>query len=428
MKKTIAVILAAGRGTRMKSDKPKVMHKLLGRAMISYVVDSVRSVNASEIIAVTGYGSDRVEEFLKSTNIKTAQQKKLLGSADAVSAAAKKIKNKSGNILIVYGDTPLVRKETVKKLLDKHNETDASLTLITAVLRNPTGYGRIIRNTAGKILKIAEETEIRSSGKEIREINVGTCCFKSEDLFGSLKEVGCDNAKKEYYLTDAVKILADKGKKIESITLEDSDEMIGVNSRVELAEAASVIKRRILNELMMSGVTIQDPATTTIYPGVKIGKDTIIYPNTVIESDVVIGDFCHIGPFAHLRGGTKVGEKCEIGNFVELVRTEVGDFTKVKHHTYLGDAKVGKNVNIGAGTITANYDGKNKNKTFIGDNSFIGVGAVLIAPVRIGKKVLVGAGAVVLKGHNIKDGGTVVGVPAHILEKRKSERRKGDRR
>jgi bifunctional UDP-N-acetylglucosamine pyrophosphorylase/glucosamine-1-phosphate N-acetyltransferase len=423
MQKTIAVILAAGRGTRMKSDKPKVMHEILGRAMISYVVDSVKGANVSGTIAVTGYGSEKVEEFLKSTKVKTALQKKLLGSADAVSAAAKKIKNKSGNILIVYGDTPLIRKETIKRLIDKHNETDANLTLMTAILRNPTGYGRIIRNTAGSILKIAEETEIRASGKEIREVNVGTCCFKSEDLFESLKEIGCDNAKKEYYLTDAVKILADKGKKIESITLEDIEEMIGVNSRVELAEAASVIKRRISNELMMAGVTIQDTATTTIYPGVKIGKDSVIYPNTIIESDVVIGESCHIGPFAHLRPGTKVGNKAEIGNFVELVRTEIGEHTKVKHHTYLGDTKVGNNVNIGAGTITANYDGKNKNRTVIGNNSFIGVGTILIAPVKIGKRAMTGAGTVVLKGNNVKDGATAVGVPARILERRRGERR-----
>lgn len=407
----------------MKSAKPKVMHEILGRAMISYVVDSVKGANVSGTIAVTGYGSEKVEEFLKSTKVKTALQKKLLGSADAVSTAAKKLKNKSGNILIVYGDTPLIRKETIKRLIDKHNETGASLTLMTAVLRNPTGYGRIIRNTAGSILKIAEETEIRASGKEIREVNVGTCCFKSEDLFESLKAIGCDNAKKEYYLTDAVKILADKGKKIESITLEDIEEMIGVNSRVELSEAVSVIKRRISNELMMAGVTIQDPATTTIYPGVKIGKDSVIYPNTIIESNVVIGESCHIGPFAHLRSGTKVGNKAEIGNFVELVRTEIGEHTKVKHHTYLGDTKVGHNVNIGAGTITANYDGKNKNRTVIGNNSFIGVGTILIAPVKIGKRAMTGAGTVVLKGNNVKDGATAVGVPARILERRRGERR-----
>jgi len=188
------------------------------------------------------------------------------------------------------------------------------------------------------------------------------------------------------------------------------------------------MKNRIMEELMASGVTIQDPATTTIYPDVKIGKDTVIYPNTIIESDVRIGSNCHIGPFARLRGGTRIGDKTEIGNFVELVRTEVADSTKIKHHTYLGDAKVGRLVNIGAGTITANYDGKNKSKTFIGDGSFIGVGAILIAPVKIGKKALVGAGAVILRGTIVKDGATVVGVPAKILRRRVGDRREADRR
>lgn len=424
MKNTIAVILAAGRGTRMKSETPKVMHALLGRPMISYVVDTVCKAGVDDIILVAGFGSEQVKEFFKDTKIKTVLQKKLLGSADAVNTAKINIKKSKNNILIVYGDTPLIKKETLQRLAEKHKTSGASLTLLTATLKNPTGYGRIIRNTDGKILKIAEEDEARSYKKEIKEINVGTCLFKAEDLFGALKEIKPNNVKKEYYLTDAVKILSDKGKAVESVAIEDNSEMIGVNSRAELAEVADILKNRIAYELMLSGITVQDPSSTTIYPDVKIGKDTIIYPNTVIESDVKIGDLCHIGPFAHIRPGTRIGNKVEVGNFVELVRTEVGDLTKVKHHTYLGDTKVGKNVNIGAGTITANYDGKNKNKTIIGDGAFIGVGAILIAPLKVGKKALVGAGAVVLKGQNIKDGATAVGVPAHILQKRKDERRK----
>ena len=426
MKNTIAVILAAGRGTRMKSDTPKVMHRILGMPMISYVVDAVRKSGVKSVVLVTGFGSVRVQEFFKDTGAKTVLQKKLLGSGDAVNTAKKEISKIKGDCLVVYGDTPLVKPETIKKLIEKHNVSGASLTLLTAILKNPTGYGRIIRNTEGRIMKIAEENEAKTYKKEIKEINVGTCIFRAEDLLKVLDEIKPDNAKKEYYLTDAVKIFSDNDKKIESVSIEDLDEMIGVNSRVELAEAVSIIKRRISNEFMMSGVTIQDPVTTTIYPGVKIGKDSVIYPNTIIESDVIIGDSCHIGPFARLRPGTKVGKKCEIGNFVELVRTEIGESTKVKHHTYLGDTKVGNNVNIGAGTITANYDGKNKNRTVIGDNSFIGVGTILIAPVRIGKRAITGAGTVVLKGNNIKDGATAVGVPARILERRTGERRGRD--
>ena len=277
-------------------------------------------------------------------------------------------------------------------------------------------------------MKIAEEDEAKTYKKESGEINVGTCVFNSRSLLEALNKIRPENTKKEYYLTDAVKIFSDSGKKIESVAIEDLDEMVGVNSRVELALAASCIKSRILNEHMMSGVTIQDPTTTTIYPDVKIGKDTVIYPNTIIESDVRIGSDCHIGPFARLRGGTRIGDRAEIGNFVELVRTKISGATKIKHHTYLGDTDVGRNVNIGAGTITANYDGKNKNRTFIGDGSFIGVGAILIAPVKIGKKALVGAGAVILKGTVVKNGATVVGVPAKILRKKISDRRKGDSR
>lgn len=410
----------------MKSEKPKVMHEILGHPMISYVVDSISAAAVKDIVIVTGFGNEKVKDYFNGTKVKTVPQKKLLGSADAVNAARKKVERSKGDILVVYGDTPLIKKETIRKLIEKHRSSGASLTLLTAILKNPTGYGRIIRNTDGNILKIAEEDEAGMDKKEIKEINVGTCIFKAEDLFGPLAEIKRDNAKKEYYLTDAVNILSLKAKKIGSIAIDDLSEMIGVNSRKELAEAATVLKNRTADGLMASGVTIQDPSSTTIYPGVQIGRDTIIYSNTVIESDVVIGESCHIGPFAHIRPGTRIGNKVEVGNFVELVRTDVQDFTKVKHHTYLGDTKVGKFVNIGAGTITVNYDGKNKNRTVIGDRAFIGVGAILIAPIKIGRKALVGAGSVVLKGRNIKDGATVVGVPARILQRRKQSRRRED--
>ncbi len=427
MKKMIAVILAAGRGTRMKSDTPKVLHGILGKPMISYVTGAVSRAGVKDIVVVTGFGSDKVKDFFYGTRVRTIVQKKLLGSADAVGAAKREIRGHS-DVLVVYGDTPLITEDTLKSLIKKHKSSGASLTLLTAVLKDPAGYGRIIRDTAGRITRIAEESEVREYKKEIREINVGTCVFTCGDLLDAIKDIGCDNSKREYYLTDAVKILSARAKKVESMAMENSDEMIGINSRIELAKAANVMKNRIMEELMASGVTIQDPATTTIYPDVKIGKDTVIYPNTIIESDVRIGINCHIGPFARLRGGTRIGDKAEVGNFVELVRTRIADSTKIKHHTYLGDAKVGRNVNVGAGVITANYDGKNKSKTFIGDGSFIGVGAILIAPVKIGKKALVGAGAVILRGTIVKDGATVVGVPAKILRRRIGDRRKEPRR
>ncbi len=404
----------------MKSDTPKVLHTILGKPLISYVTGAVSRASVKDIVVVAGFGSDKVKDLFKGTKVKTVVQKKLLGSADAVGAAKKEIRPKC-DVLVVYGDTPLITEETLKKLIEKHRTSAASLTLLTATLKDPSGYGRIIRDTDGRITKIAEDSEVREYKKEIREINVGTCVFASDDLLGALKDIRCENSKREYYLTDAVKILSARGKKVESVAVENIDDMTGINSRVELAAATNVMKKRIMEELMVSGVTIQDPATTTIYPGVLIGKDTVIYPNTIIESDVRIGENCHIGPFARLRGGTRLGDRTEVGNFVELVRTQVAGSTKIKHHTYLGDAKVGRLVNIGAGVITANYDGKNKNKTFIGDGSFIGVGAILIAPVKIGKKALVGAGSVILKGQNVKDGTTVVGVPAKILKRRSGD-------
>jgi len=427
MKKTVAIILAAGRGTRMKSDTPKVLHEILGRPMISYVTGAVSRAAIKDIVVVAGFGSDEVKDFFYGTKVKTVIQKRLLGSADAVRAAKREVRA-YGDVLVVYGDTPLITEGTIKLLIEKHKSSGASLTLLTAVLKDPAGYGRIVRDTDGRITKIAEDSEVREYKKEIREINVGTCVFTSVDLLDALKEIGCDNNKGEYYLTDAVKILSARARKVESVTMENSDEMIGINSRIELATATNVMKKRIMEELMASGVTIEDPATTTICPDVKIGKDTVIYPNTIIESDVRIGSNCRIGPFARLRGGTRIGDKTEIGNFVELVRTKIDASTKVKHHTYLGDAKIGRNVNIGAGTITANYDGKNKNKTFIGNGSFIGVGAIFIAPVKIGKKALIGAGAVILKGTIVKDGVTMVGVPAKILRRRAGDRRREDRR
>jgi len=427
MKNIVAIILAAGRGTRMISDTPKVLHEILGQPMISYVTGAVSRAAVRDMVVITGFGGDKVKDLFAGTKIKTVAQKRLLGSADAVAAAKREIRGYS-EVLVVYGDTPLVTEDTLKKLIEKHRSTRASLTLLTAVLKDPSGYGRIIRDSRNKIIKIAEDGEAREYKQEIREINVGTCVFSRHDLLTALKEIGCDNSKGEYYLTDAVKILSARALKVESIVMKNLDEMIGVNSRIELARASNIMKNRIMERLMASGVTIQDPATTTIYPDVKIGRDTVIYPNTIIESDVRIGSGCHIGPFARLRGGTRIGDKSEVGNFVELVRSRIANSTKIKHHTYLGDATVGKNVNIGAGTITANYDGKNKNKTFIGDGAFVGVGAILIAPVKIGKKALVGAGAVILRGTVVRDGATVVGVPAKILRRRVGDRRGTDRR
>ncbi|MDP3804877.1 MAG: sugar phosphate nucleotidyltransferase, partial [Candidatus Omnitrophota bacterium] len=346
-------------------------------------------------------------------------QKNLLGSGDAVIRAKKTLAKYAGDILVICGDTPLIRSGTIKSLIEHHKNSGASATVLTVKMKDPMGYGRIVRDDNKKVLRIVEDLEASTYEEAIDEINVGTYCFKVKDLFDALAGVRPDNKNKEVYLTDVIGILHNKGKRIESVLTEDAYEAIGINDRSDLAEAVGILKNRILRQIMSSGVTIEDPATTTVYPGSKIGRDSVIHPNTLIESDVEIGERCHIGPFARIRPGVRIGDNVEIGNFVELVRTRIDNYTKVKHHTYLGDATVGKNVNIGAGTITANFDGGVKNMTIIESGASIGVGAILIAPVKIGKLATVGAGSVVPKGRNVPAGATVVGVPARILKKSK---------
>ena len=415
MKHTVAVILAAGKGTRMKSDVPKVLHEILDRPIIHYVLDAVRGAGVKDIVVVAGYGKKEVKEAVKPA--KVVIQKKLLGSGDAVRTARNALKKHSGDILIVCGDTPLVKPQTLRAIIEKHKNLNASVTILTAKIDDPASYGRIVRDNNGRITKITEKIEAGGAEENIDEVNVGTYVFKASDLFDALAEVRPNNKKRELFLTDTIEILCKKGKTIECVILTDAEEMIGINSRIDLAVAIKILKNKTLERLMLEGVTIEDPQSTTIFPGAKIGRDSVIHPDTVIESDVEIGERCHIGPFARLRPGVRLGNDIEVGNFVELVRTRIGNGSKVKHHTYLGDTIVGNKVNVGAGTITANFNGKNKNKTFIGDGSFIGIGARLVAPVKVGKKAIVGAGSVVPKNHNVPDGATVVGVPARVLKK-----------
>lgn len=417
MRDTIAIVLAAGKGTRMKSDTPKVMHEILGRPLIEHTLSSIREAGVKDIIVITGYGSAALKGSLGGA--KVLRQKKLLGSGDAVNTARSRLKGFGGNVLVVCGDTPLLKSDTMRNLIGKHKTSDAAATILTVKLKEPTGYGRILRDAEGRIIKIVEEEDAPLYEKVINEINVGTYCFKADDLFRALTGVKPDNNKKEYYLTDVIGILNKEKKVVESFETGDPDEALGINTRKDLAAAIASLKERTLGRLMESGVTIEDPSSTVIYPGVEIGRDSVIRPNTLIESDVAIGRNCSIGPFTRIRPGVKIGDGAEVGNFVELVRTTVGDNSKIKHHTYLGDTSVGKNVNIGAGTIVANFDGVRKNRTVIGDGAFIGIGARLIAPVRIGRLALVGAGSVVCRNRDVPDGATVVGVPARVIRKKK---------
>ena len=417
MKNIATIILAAGEGTRMKSSLPKVLHNICGKPMLEYLIDNVNSIGMDKVFAVVGHKAGLVKQQIR--GIKCITQSELLGTGDAVTRARSAIlkDSKIDNVLILYGDTPLLGRETIKKLIEKHVSASAGATLLTAQLKNPTGYGRVIRSSGNKIVKIVEELDASIYEKVVEEINVGVYCFNKRALFYGLEKIKPDNKKEEYYLTDTIEVLTKSNILVESVSTNDPEEFLGVNTRAELGKAELVMRKRILDKIMDAGVTIIDPNNTYIEQGVDIEKDTVIYPYTFIENNVKIGSNCSIGPFARLRPGTIVGDKVGIGNFVEIVRSSIGRETKIRHQCYIGDTIIGKNVNIGAGTIVANYDGKEKHKTVIEDNAFIGTGTILIAPVKVGRGAITGAGSVVTRNKNVPAGKTVVGIPARILDK-----------
>jgi bifunctional UDP-N-acetylglucosamine pyrophosphorylase/glucosamine-1-phosphate N-acetyltransferase len=411
-----AIILAAGKGERMKSALPKVLHQLCCRPMLGYVTDLVSDLKIGRYVVVLGFESQQVKRFLPA-KAKTTVQKKLLGTADAVKQALPSLKNFRGTCLVLYGDCPLLKKETIEKLIMRHIESKAAATLLTARLEKPFGYGRILRDKYSSICGIVEEKDADDFQKEIKEINTGIVCFDSEKLRRSLKLIRPNNVKKEYYLTDAIGIMYNNGDLVENVLLSDINEALGINSRQELAHANKLMQKRINEEYMKNGVTIVDPDSAWIAFATRIGRDSVIYPFTVIEKDVTIGDQCSVGPFAHLRPGTRLEDNVSVGNFIEISRSKIARKTRAKHFGYIGDSKIGASVNIGAGTVTANYDGENKNITSIGDKAFIGSDTVIVAPVRIGKGAKTGAGSVVTRGKNVADNSTVIGVPARPLKK-----------
>jgi len=417
MNRNIAcIILAAGKSVRMKSDIPKVLHPVCGRPMLGYVLDLVYALKLKNIIAVLGYKHQDVKKLLK-PGIKVVIQKRLLGTADAVKEAAPLLKNFKGTVLVLYADNPLLKKETIKKLLEHHIKNNLDATLLTAKIDKPAGYGRVLRDKYASICGIVEEKDADDFQKDIQEINTGVICFNKDRLLDSLKYVRPNNRKKEYYLTDTIGILYKKGFVLDSVKITDINEALGINSRQDLTKTNSIMQKRINEELMQNGITIVDPDSTFIGFGAKIGRDTTIYPFTVIERDVRIGKCCFIGPFVHLREGTDLGDDIMAGNFLEVVRSKISSGTLLKHVGYIGDSRIGRMVNIGAGTVIANFDGKKKNITVIKDKAFIGCDTVLVAPVKIGKSARTGAGAVVTKNKNVPDGTTVVGVPARIIKK-----------
>lgn len=421
MKGIACLILAAGKSTRMKSRVPKVLHELCGQAMIDYPVNLARDIGIEKILVVIGHQYDLVKRYL-GDRVQTIRQDHLLGTADAVLRAKNELEANAPDVLILYADTPLLKLQTLKKLLARHRVSQAPCTLLTSVLKNPTGYGRIARNDRNHITRIVEEEEASVYEKAIEEVNGGAYSFRTKELFEVLGEVEPAKKKKELYLTDVISILARRGLKVESVSTDDPTEIMGVNTRSDLATTQSLMRKRILAGLMKRGVTIVDPEATYIDSQVKIGEDSVVHPNTYIEGEVEIGRNCSIGPSARIRGEARLSDGVSIGNFVEVVRSRVGRNTKIKHFSYIGDCTMGKDVNIGAGTVTANYDGSKKSQTIIEEGAFIGSGTILVAPVRVGRNAVTGAGCVVPAGKDVPANTVVVGVPARVLKRVKRGR------
>ena len=429
MSNIFAVILAAGQGTRMKSKLYKVLHPVCGKPMVEHVVDHIQSLEVSRIVTVVGHGAEKVREQLgeKSEYVLQAEQ---LGTAHAVQQAESILGTLEGTTLVVCGDTPLIRPETMKALFEYHVEQNAKATILTAVAENPTGYGRVLRGADGQVTQIVEQKDASPEQQQVKEINTGTYCFDNKALFETLKLVKNDNAQGEYYLPDVIEILQQQGEVVSAYVTENFEETLGVNDRFALSQAEEIMRARLNEKHMRNGVTIINPQTTHISADAQIGRDTVLLPGVIIEGATVIGEDCQIGPnshivasrigdgtkvhssvvlesvvgnhtaigpFAHLRPASDLGDHIKIGNFVEVKKSKLGNETKVSHLSYIGDAEIGSNVNIGCGSITVNYDGKNKFKTTIEDNVFVGCNSNLVAPVTLEEGSFIAAGSTVTK-------------------------------
>lgn len=390
----IAVVMAAGKGTRMKSNKSKLVHQIYGKELVTRVVETAKKADVNEIIAVVGYKKEQVQAVL-GDSVKYAYQEEMLGTGHAVMQTVKYLEGRKGKVVVLNGDVPILRPETLKNLIQKSIKNKEYATLLTAIYDNPTGYGRIIRDEGGNIKGIVEQKDATEEQREIQEINAGIYCFDIEELLLALKEIKPNNAQGEYYLTDVIKIMNDKGLKTGAVIVEDNTEILGVNDRLQLEMLTRILRLRINQEHMRNGVTIEDINNTYIYDDVVIGTDTVIHPNTTIKSGVVIGEDCEIGPNAYIREGCKLSNKVKVGSFVEIKKAIIGEGTKVPHLSYMGDCEIGSKTNIGCGTITCNYDGFNKSKTIIGNNSFIGSNTNLVAPVTLGDNTFVAAGSTI---------------------------------
>ena len=422
------LILAAGKGTRMKSKLPKVLHKVGGKPMLQYVIEAAKKIGSSREVVVIGSGAELVEQTI--SGVEFVLQAEQLGTGHAVLSAKKNFAESKGTVLILCGDTPLLTSKLLKDFTDAHEKSNCAATVLTAEMPDATGYGRVIREEDGSFKKIVEDKDANAEEKKIREVNAGVYCFDVQKLFSALDKVGNDNSQGEYYLPDVLTILKDAGEQIGAFTAEYAIETLGINDRVQLAAADRAIRMRKEQALMEAGVTIIDPNTTFIDGDVKIGRDTIIYPNTYLEGNTVIGEdcaigpnvrftdmlvgnnvtvqfsYCHeaeildgvtLGPYVHIRPGTIIGQNVKIGNFVEVKNSNIGEGTKLPHLQYIGDRDVGSHVNVGCGTVTCNYDGKQKYRTTIGDNAFIGCNTNLVAPVTVEEGAYIAAGSTITK-------------------------------
>lgn len=449
------LIIAAGLGTRMKSKRAKVLHELGGSPLIAYVVRTVQALQPRSIVTVVGYQAEEVERAVLAEAGELASfvvQEQQRGTGDAVESARKVLENSDSLVLALYGDVPMIRVDTLRKLIQHHNQTGAACSILSVRLENPTGYGRIIRDHNGEFRKIVEQRDASDEERQVREINSGIYCFESRALFDALRKVEPKNEQGEYYLTDVAEIILADGGTVSVYVGSDAHEVSGINTRAELAEFENRMRRSAIRRLMIeSGVTFIDPSHAYISAQAEIGRDTIIYPNVTIEGKTIIGEGCVIrsgaritnsrlgdavtikdhsiivdseiasncavGPFAHLRMNAVLEEKATVGNFVEVKKSRLKRGTKAMHLTYLGDATIGERTNIGAGTITCNYDGKHKHETIIEDDVKVGSDTMLVAPVRVGARSMTGAGSVVTK--DVPPDSLVAGVPAEVKKKLK---------
>lgn len=430
-----AIIMAAGKGTRMKSKLVKVLHQVCGKSMVDHVLTQVEATHMDRIVTIVGHGAQDVERAL-GDRTKYAEQTEQLGTGHAVLQAESLLKDAEGMTLIVSGDTPLFRVETFEELFEYHQAKGASGTILTSEAPDPQGYGRVVRNHLGIVEKIVEQKDASKEEREIHEINTGVYCFDNQKLFAALHEVTNDNAQGEYYLTDVIQIMKDQGDVVAAYRMADFDESMGVNTRSALAQATKVMQKRINEQHMADGVSIINPEDTYIDAGVKIGADTIIEPGVLIKGHTTIGEDCligahseihdmviedrvrvtasfledsimhadsNIGPYSHLRPQAEIGEHVHLGNFVEVKKAKIGDRTKVGHLTYVGDATLGKDINVGCGVVFVNYDGVNKHHTNVGDSAFVGSNSNIIAPVEVADHSFIAAGSTITDDVNFHD-------------------------